>query len=120
MHALRIVGNPLKQRGIQPFVLMQGLQRSDGAPRRLYVDYTTSLSPPPPRKPRNRGSYDLTGRVYASGAMGVPLCLNVLTGDVGERVVYGDSEVRGLHAALCMLCAVVRAMAARHQRLAKP
>jgi len=41
----------------------------------------------------NRGSYDLTGRVYASGAMGVPLRLHVLSGDVGERVVYGDSEV---------------------------
>jgi hypothetical protein len=27
--------------------------------------------------------------------MGVPLCLHVLSGDVGERVVYGDSEVGG-------------------------
>lgn len=40
-----------------------------------------------------RGSYDLTGRVYASGAMGVPLALHVLAGDTGERVVYGDTEV---------------------------
>eukprot|EP00775_Hariotina_reticulata_P009116 gene9116-9285_t len=40
----------------------------------------------------NRGSYDLIGCVYASGAMGVPLALNVLSGDAGERVVYGDSN----------------------------
>jgi hypothetical protein len=39
-----------------------------------------------------RGSYDLTGRVYASGTMGVPMCLNVLSGDSGERVVYGDTK----------------------------
>ncbi|WIA12480.1 hypothetical protein OEZ85_012515 [Tetradesmus obliquus] len=39
----------------------------------------------------NRGSYDLTGRVYASGPMGVPLSLHVLSGDAGERVVYGDT-----------------------------
>lgn len=39
-----------------------------------------------------RGSYDLIGRVYASGAMGVPLALDVLSGDAGERVVYGDSR----------------------------
>jgi hypothetical protein len=47
-----------------------------------------------------RGSYDLIGRVYASGAMGVPLALHVLSGDAGERVVYGDS--RG--AAVLLLC----------------
>lgn len=46
------------------------------------------------------GSYDLIGRVYASGAMGVPLALHVLSGDAGERVVYGDS--RG--AAVLLLC----------------
>lgn len=63
-------------------------------------------------RPR-RGSYDLTGRVYASGAMGTPLCLSVLSGDAGERVVYGDTEARRLlsvHARLafrahrCGLC----------------
>ena len=47
-----------------------------------------------------RGSYDLIGRVYASGSMGVPLALHVLSGDAGERVVYGDS--RG--AAVLLLC----------------
>lgn len=46
------------------------------------------------------GSYDLIGRVYASGAMGVPLALHVLSGDAGERAVYGDS--RG--AAVLLLC----------------
>ncbi|KAF8071365.1 hypothetical protein HT031_001449 [Scenedesmus sp. PABB004] len=40
----------------------------------------------------HRGAYDLTGRVYACGGMGVPLCLAVLAGDAGERVVYGDSR----------------------------
>lgn len=49
---------------------------------------------------RCRGSYDLIGRVYASGSMGVPLALHVLSGDAGERVVYGDS--RG--AAVLLLC----------------
>lgn len=48
----------------------------------------------------HRGSYDLIGRVYASGSMGVPLALAVLSGDAGERVVYGDS--RG--AAVLLLC----------------
>lgn len=48
---------------------------------------------PTPAAAAGRGSYDLTGRVYASGAMGVPLCLNVLSAEAGERVVYGDTEV---------------------------
>lgn len=47
-----------------------------------------------------RGTYDLIGRVYASGGMGVPLTLGVLSGDAGERVVYGDS--RG--SAVLLLC----------------
>lgn len=47
-----------------------------------------------------RGSYDLTGRVYASGSMGVPMALHVLSGDAGERVVYGDSK----GAAVLLLC----------------
>jgi hypothetical protein len=38
--------------------------------------------------------------VYASGGMGVPLSLGVLSGDAGERVVYGDS--RG--SAVLLLC----------------
>lgn len=40
----------------------------------------------------NRASYDLVGRVYASGTMGVPMTLNVLSNDSGERVIYGDSQ----------------------------
>ena len=36
----------------------------------------------------------MTGRVYAPGTMGVPLCLAVLSGDAGERLVFGDSTVR--------------------------
>jgi len=47
-----------------------------------------------------RGSYDLTGRVYATGAMGVPQALAVLSGDAGERVAYGDD--RG--SVLLLLC----------------
>lgn len=57
---------------------------------------------------RNRGALDLVGRVYASGAMGVPLCLNVLSGDGGERVVYGDSK-----GALVLLLCGARELPAR-------
>lgn len=58
-----------------------------------------ALRRPPPLTPRRRpratrGSYDLTGRVYTTGTMGTPLCLHVLAGEAGERVIYGDSEVR--------------------------
>lgn len=31
----------------------------------------------------NRGSYELCGRVYASGTMGVPQCLTLVTNDSG-------------------------------------
>ncbi|KAJ9529394.1 hypothetical protein QJQ45_013762 [Haematococcus lacustris] len=40
----------------------------------------------------NRGSYDLSGRVYASGGMGVPQALTLVTNDSGEQLVYGDSK----------------------------
>ncbi|KAG1667639.1 hypothetical protein FOA52_004666 [Chlamydomonas sp. UWO 241] len=40
----------------------------------------------------NRGSYDLSGRVYASGGMGVPQALTIVSNDSGEQVVYGDSK----------------------------
>lgn len=40
-----------------------------------------------------RGSLDLVGRVYATGAMGVPQCLDTafIERDEREHVVYGDS-----------------------------
>uniref|UniRef100_A0A7S0WPJ8 EF-hand domain-containing protein n=1 Tax=Chlamydomonas leiostraca TaxID=1034604 RepID=A0A7S0WPJ8_9CHLO len=40
----------------------------------------------------NRGSYELSGRVYASGTMGVPQALTLVTNDAGEQLVYGDSK----------------------------
>eukprot|EP00798_Chlamydomonas_sp_ICE-L_P024012 gene24012-9585_t len=39
-----------------------------------------------------RGSFELIGRVYASGGMGVPQTLTLVTNDVGEQIVYGDSK----------------------------
>ncbi|GAX72651.1 hypothetical protein CEUSTIGMA_g107.t1 [Chlamydomonas eustigma] len=40
----------------------------------------------------NRGSYELSGRVYASGGMGVPQSLSIVSNDAGEQLVYGDSK----------------------------
>lgn len=40
----------------------------------------------------NRGMYELTGRVYASGLMGVPQTISLITNETGEKVVYGDSK----------------------------
>ncbi|KAF5835754.1 WD40-repeat-containing domain protein [Dunaliella salina] len=40
----------------------------------------------------NRGSYELSGRVYASGTMGVPQSLTLVTNESGEQLVYGDSK----------------------------
>jgi len=40
----------------------------------------------------NRGAYELSGRVYASGGMGVPQSLTLVSNDVGEQIVYGDSK----------------------------
>jgi hypothetical protein len=40
----------------------------------------------------NRGSFELTGRVYASGGMGVPQSLTVVSNEGGEQLVYGDSK----------------------------
>lgn len=75
-----------------------GYQRETCAgDRRKRRDGHTPLPPPPIPC---RGSYDLTGRVYASGAMGTPLSLAVLAGDAGERVVYGDTS----GGALLLLC----------------
>lgn len=40
----------------------------------------------------NRGSYDLVGRVYATGTMGVPMCLCTINEMDNEYVVYGDTK----------------------------
>lgn len=40
----------------------------------------------------NRGAFELTGRLYASGTMGVPQCLALLHNDEGEQLLYGDSK----------------------------
>ncbi|KXZ51188.1 hypothetical protein GPECTOR_13g675 [Gonium pectorale] len=48
----------------------------------------------------NRGSFELTGRLYASGGMGVPQCLTLVTNEAGEQLVYGDSK----GAAIMLLC----------------
>ncbi|KAG2439805.1 hypothetical protein HYH02_010440 [Chlamydomonas schloesseri] len=40
----------------------------------------------------NRGSFELTGRISASGSMGVPQCMTLVTNDAGEQLVYGDSK----------------------------
>ncbi|KAG2498385.1 hypothetical protein HYH03_003644 [Edaphochlamys debaryana] len=48
----------------------------------------------------NRGSFELTGRLYASGGMGVPQCMTLVTNEAGEQLVYGDSK----GAAIMLLC----------------
>lgn len=40
----------------------------------------------------NRGSYDLVGRVYATGTMGVPMCICAVDHADNEFTIYGDSK----------------------------